>query len=569
MILSITPSQSNDQIDLDEIIGDYKVTNVEAFGSYLKSVWKDLLGRSDQTAKGIDKMTFLKYYELPGMISERLFSVFDTHQNGSLSKEDFVNGMITLFSGDFEKLLTLIFKFYDFNRDGTIDKEDIRRILSYIPLKTKPKSLRLKFEKENFDDRVESQNELHQKLDKIFHNKQKISQEEFKTIIKTDNSDLFLYILIFLLEKRPFNNETIKLLESIKKSPTLGITKSPKQLIASPNLDSKFAPSTTISKSPRYQKGKGLGAELANSKNLLYSISGKKSANNLAQVPSTMSYELKLPGSADDKKKHEDATNGTSQKHPTRKMVKQVKNLDTKIPSEKKYVEEEEEKIGLEYARVFEDPKNTEASSSDDESTTQHKTMEGFLYKLQDNTIKKIYFKLICKDLYYYKSKEDEKHKGMHNLSGVFVKEEDAINYQEKKLYCFSVLFPAKKRQYYCDNLKEYNEWLTALRKAVGYSNLGDLYEIKEVLGKGKFGLVRLGIHKQLQRKVAIKIIKKKCLTLVDLQQVKIEIEILKIAQHPNIIRLYDVFENEEYIYISKLYHFFNFFYSHGTLCRW
>ena len=111
MILSITPSQSNDQIDLDEIIGDYKVTNVEAFGSYLKSVWKDLLGRSDQTAKGIDKMTFLKYYELPGMISERLFSVFDTHQNGSLSKEDFVNGMITLFSGDFEKLLTLIFKF--------------------------------------------------------------------------------------------------------------------------------------------------------------------------------------------------------------------------------------------------------------------------------------------------------------------------------------------------------------------------------------------------------------------------------------------------------------------------
>ena len=198
MILSITPSQSNDQIDLDEIIGDYKVTNVEAFGSYLKSVWKDLLGRSDQTAKGIDKMTFLKYYELPGMISERLFSVFDTHQNGSLSKEDFVNGMITLFSGDFEKLLTLIFKFYDFNRDGTIDKEDIRRILSYIPLKTKPKSLRLKFEKENFDDRVESQNELHQKLDKIFNNKQKISQEEFKTIIKTENSDLFLYILISL-----------------------------------------------------------------------------------------------------------------------------------------------------------------------------------------------------------------------------------------------------------------------------------------------------------------------------------------------------------------------------------
>ena len=89
--------------------------------------------------------------------------------------------MVTLFSGDFEKLHTLIFNFYDFSRDGTIDKEDIRRILSYIPLKTKPKSVRLKFEKENFDDRVESQNELHQKLDKIFNNKQKISKNEFKS----------------------------------------------------------------------------------------------------------------------------------------------------------------------------------------------------------------------------------------------------------------------------------------------------------------------------------------------------------------------------------------------------
>lgn len=114
------------------------------------------------------------------------------------------------------------------------------------------------------------------KLDKIFKGKEKITQDEFKRIIKNDNSDLFLYILIFLLEKRPFNDDTVKLLESIKKSPTLDRSKSPRQLIASPNLDSKFQPTTTISKSPRFQKGKGLGAELANSKNLLYSISGKK-----------------------------------------------------------------------------------------------------------------------------------------------------------------------------------------------------------------------------------------------------------------------------------------------------
>ena len=548
------------------MIGDYKVVNVDGFRSYLKQVWKDLIGRNDKSAKGIDKMTFAKYYELPGIITERLFSVFDIHQNGSLSRDDFTEGMVTLFSGDFEQLQNLIFKFYDFNHDGYINKEDIRRVLSYIPLKRKPKSLRLKFEKENFNDRVESQSELHEKLDKIFKGKEKITQDEFKRIIKNDNSDLFLYILIFLLEKRPFNDDTVKLLESIKKSPTLDRSKSPRQLIASPNLDSKFQPTTTISKSPRFQKGKGLGAELANSKNLLYSISGKKSAKNLT---TGMTYELKLPGGDTNPKTHEDSTNGTSQKHPIRKQLRQVKNLDLKVEDKKKYNEDED--IPLEYARQFEDPskiatQTTEVSSSDDDSNNK-KTIQGYLYKIQDNKIKKIYFKLICRDMYYYKSKEDEKHKGMHNLSGVFVKEENSVNYQDKILYCFSILFPAKKRQYYCENKSEYDEWLKGLRKSIGYSNLGDLYEVKEVLGKGKFGLVRLGIHKKLQRKVAIKIIKKKCLTLVDLQQVKIEIEILKIAQHPNIIRLYDVFENEDYIYISKILNIT--YYSTGILFWW
>lgn len=37
-----------------------------------------------------------------------------------------------------------------------------------------------------------------------------------------------------------------------------------------------------------------------------------------------------------------------------------------------------------------------------------------------------------------------------------------------------------------------------------------------------------------------------------DLELVKTEIEILKVCQHPNIIRIYDVFENVDFIYISN-----------------
>lgn len=70
-------------------------------------------------------------------------------------------------------------------------------------------------------------------------------------------------------------------------------------------------------------------------------------------------------------------------------------------------------------------------------------------------------------------------------------------------------------------------------------------------MGKGKFGQVKLATHIKTQNKVAIKVIKKKNMSIKELELQKREIEVLKICQHPNIIRLIDVFENPDFIYIG------------------
>jgi serine/threonine protein kinase len=140
----------------------------------------------------------------------------------------------------------------------------------------------------------------------------------------------------------------------------------------------------------------------------------------------------------------------------------------------------------------------------------------------------------------------------LHNLSGVFLQEDSPQTIERNNFYSFSVVYPKKTRHYYVDNLTDYRGWVTAIKKATGFTDLNDLYEVKEKLGNGKFGLVRLGIHKITGRKVAIKIMNKKDMTNQDLELVKTEIDTLKICQHPNIIKLYDVFENVEYIYLSK-----------------
>ena len=64
--------------------------------------------------------------------------------------------------------------------------------------------------------------------------------------------------------------------------------------------------------------------------------------------------------------------------------------------------------------------------------------------------------------------------------------------------------------------------------------------------------MIRFGIHKESGRKVAVKIINKRDMSFKDLELMKTEIEILKICQHPNIIRLYDVYEKIYFIHISK-----------------
>jgi serine/threonine protein kinase len=139
----------------------------------------------------------------------------------------------------------------------------------------------------------------------------------------------------------------------------------------------------------------------------------------------------------------------------------------------------------------------------------------------------------------------------MHNLSGVFLKEEINQKFENQLFYCFSVVYPKKSRIYYVDNDEDNQKWIKNIRKVTGYQNLTDIYDIKEKLGNGKFGLVRPGIHKQTQRKVAVKVMSKKDMSNQDLELVKTEIEILKICQHPYIVRLYDIFENLEFIYIS------------------
>lgn len=74
---------------------------------------------------------------MPGLISDRLFAIIDKNHNNYLDIEEFLIGMRTLLTENYDKTSKFIFDFYDFDRDGLITKEDIRIVLSYISLSVK------------------------------------------------------------------------------------------------------------------------------------------------------------------------------------------------------------------------------------------------------------------------------------------------------------------------------------------------------------------------------------------------------------------------------------------------
>ena len=74
-------------------------------------------------------------------------------------------------------------------------------------------------------------------------------------------------------------------------------------------------------------------------------------------------------------------------------------------------------------------------------------------------------------------------------------------------------------------------------------------------IGKGTFGKVKLAIHKLTGEKVAIKVLQKNLITgRKQYERIQNEIKYLKLLNHPNIIKIYEVIENDSSFFIIMEY---------------
>ncbi|XP_025267134.1 calcium/calmodulin-dependent protein kinase type II alpha chain isoform X13 [Camponotus floridanus] len=81
-------------------------------------------------------------------------------------------------------------------------------------------------------------------------------------------------------------------------------------------------------------------------------------------------------------------------------------------------------------------------------------------------------------------------------------------------------------------------------------TRFSDNYDLKEELGKGAFSVVRRCVQKSTGQEFAAKIINTKKLSNRDFQKLEREARICRKLQHPNIVRLHDSIQEENFHYL-------------------
>ncbi|KAM3131260.1 hypothetical protein pb186bvf_016578 [Paramecium bursaria] len=80
--------------------------------------------------------------------------------------------------------------------------------------------------------------------------------------------------------------------------------------------------------------------------------------------------------------------------------------------------------------------------------------------------------------------------------------------------------------------------------------SISEFYDVKQTLGEGAFGCVKLVIHKQTQTKRAMKQMNKSGIIVENQKQLFSELDILKTLDHPNIIKIHELFQDQYHYYL-------------------
>ena len=181
--------------------------SIDHFNSFFNCFFPFL---SQNNSTNISYISFHNYFNLCSFLSSKLFKLFSKSDSPSLSKEQFINGLSSLFISDLSTRSKIAFDIYDYDNDGVIRKEDVKLLLSHFHFltNTSDTALLMKIVDKFFSYQATNENNS-------------MSLSSFENIIKKNNSDILFILLFFLYHHLPFTQAEVDYFISIEKQNNL------------------------------------------------------------------------------------------------------------------------------------------------------------------------------------------------------------------------------------------------------------------------------------------------------------------------------------------------------------
>ena len=536
---------------------------------------------------GISLRNFLQYLDIQEFMCERLFKYLDKTKTGQLTKNEFVNGLDTIYYGNFQELYKLIFFMCDFNENGKLHKFNMKLILSYIPVKTYE-------EQQKYIKNINSIiDHYFTNLDKRFPEKNiKIDKEIDYDLYKNDIEDyikestnnnnkensnnnnfnnngsflLFIKLISYIYMNNPFNKDNMNFCKFLKNK---FLMKLPKKL----NNNNLFNTTSNTNNNANTNNTNNINKEKENKNGTNNAENNDK--DQLAKIrPNARSNSL-----YNNKKKKNNiyTTNIKPQKEllSSKDLPIENKNQDllifsmniNELKKAKLLQTGKKEKQGgfnLTPSKDKKDKKSGLNLDQDNEEIFTDKNIKNndyadILYKYceEDSSkfIKKYYGELRGKDILFFASKLKNELCTIWNISKCIIIPLEKINISKYTYYPIKFINYNKSfcLIYFEDNEKR-NLFLKKCEENTSYIKIEDLFEFKEKIGQGNFGLVRKCIEKNTGKEYAVKIMDKNKIKKNDLQFIIQERNYMILIKHPNIVSLVQDFEDENFIYFVMEY---------------
>ena len=534
---------------------------------------------------GISLRNFLQYLDIQEFMCERLFKYLDKTKTGQLTKNEFVNGLDTIYYGNFQELYKLIFFMCDFNENGKLHKFNMKLILSYIPVKTYE-------EQQKYIKNINSIiDHYFTNLDKRFPEKNiKIDKEIDYDLYKNDIEDyikestnnnkensnnnfnnngsflLFIKLISYIYMNNPFNKDNMNFCKFLKNK---FLMKLPKKL----NSNNLFNTTSNTNNNANTNNTNNINKEKENKNGTNNAENNDK--DQLAKIrPNARSNSL-----YNNKKKKNNiyTTNIKPQKEllSSKDLPIENKNQDLLIFSMninelkkakllQKGKKEKQGGFNLTPSKDKKDKKSELNLDQDNEEIFTDKNIKNndyadILYKYceEDSSkfIKKYYGELRGKDILFFASKLKNELCTIWNISKCIIIPLEKINISKYTYYPIKFINYNKSfcLIYFEDNEKR-NLFLKKCEENTSYIKIEDLFEFKEKIGQGNFGLVRKCIEKNTGKEYAVKIMDKNKIKKKDLQFIIQERNYMILIKHPNIVSLVQDFEDENCIYFVMEY---------------